>query len=80
MQFCKYWASKKKKKKKKNDFVYGELGRVNYVTKGYYIIIKYWFKVLSTSENKFVRIVYNMMLNDLEDLPNKTNWASLVRN
>ena len=68
------------KKTTQNDFVYGELGRVNYVTKRYYIIIKYWFKLLSIPENKFVRIVYNMMLNDLEEAPNKTNWASLVRN
>ena len=59
MQFCKkkkkYWGVKTTTQ---NDFVYGELGRVNYVTKRYYIIIKYWFKVLSTSENKFVKTVY----------------------
>ena len=78
MQFCKKILGVKKTTQ--NDFVYGELGRVNYVTKRYYIIIKYWFKLLSIPENKFVRIVYNMMLNDLEELPNKTNWASLVRN
>ena len=79
MQFCKT-KNIRRQKTTQNDFVYGEFGRVNYVTKRYNIILKYWFKVLSTPENKLVRIVYNMMLNDLEDLLNKTNWASLVRN
>ena len=42
-------------------------------------IIKYWFKILNTPDNKYVKIIYKMMLSDLEELPNKTNWASLVR-
>ena len=67
------------KKTTQNDFVYGELGRVNYATKRLFIIVKYWFKILTTPENKYVKIIYNMMLADLEELPNKTNWASLVR-
>ena len=56
-----------------------ELGRVNYVTKRYFNIIKYWFKFLKTPENKYIKLIYNLMINDLEELPNKTNWASLVR-
>ena len=58
MQFCKIKKILGVKTTTQNDFVYGELGRVNYVTKRYYIIIKYWFKVLCTSENKFVKTVY----------------------
>ena len=30
-------------------------------------------------ENKYVKLVYKMMVNDIEEMPNKTNWASLVR-
>ena len=63
-----------------NDFVYGELGRVSYRTRRIIIIIKYWLKLLNVSERKYNYIVYKMMLNDLELMPNKTNWASLVRN
>ena len=67
------------KKTTQNDFVYGELGRVNYMTKRYFNIIKYWFKILTTPENKYIKLIYNLMLNDLEELPNKANWASIVR-
>ena len=77
MQYCKKPLGVKKTTQ--NDFVYGELGRVNYATKRLYTIIKYWFKILTTPDNKYVKIIYNMMLSDLEELPNKTNWASLVR-
>ena len=82
MQFCKkkIMGVKKKKKKKKatttqNDFVYGELGRVNYVTKRYYIIIKYWFKVLSTPENKFVQL---QQFNVSSQLTNETLTISIL--
>ena len=44
------------------------------------IIIKYWFKVISSANTKFIKCVYNMMLNDAEDHPTKINWAILVRN
>ena len=77
MQFCKKLLGVKKTTQ--NDFVYGELGRVNYVTKRHLQIIKYWFKLLMAPENKYIKLIYNMMLHDLEVLPHKTNWASLVR-
>ena len=41
-QFCKKILGVKKTTQ--NDFVYGELGRVNYATKRLFIIVKYWFK------------------------------------
>ena len=78
MQFCKKLLGVKKTTQ--NDFIYGELGRENYATKRSFIIIKYWFKILQTPENKYVKIIYNMMIRDIEELPNKANWASLVRN
>ena len=28
-------------------------------------------------ENKYIKLIYQMVLNDIEELPNKTNWASL---
>ena len=74
-QFCKKLLGVKKTTQ--NNFVYGEIGRTSYITKRYFIIIKYWFKILSAQENK---IVYELMLNDLDRLPNKANWASLVQN
>ena len=59
--------------------MYGESGRTNYLTKRYLVIIKYWFKILFAQENKYIKLVYNLMLSDLEILPDKVNWASLVR-
>ena len=77
MQFCKKLLGVKKTTQ--NDFIYGELGRENYATKRSFVIIKYWFKILQTPENKYIKIIYNMMIRDIEELPNKANWASLVR-
>ena len=77
MHFCKKILGVKKSAK--NVFVYGELGRTNYLSKRYIIIIKYWFKILRSPVNKYIKLVYNLMLHDLETLPNKVNWAALLR-
>ena len=77
MQFCKKLLGVKKTTQ--NDFIYGELGRENYATERSFVIIKYWFKILQTPENKYIKFIYNMMIRDIEELPNKANWASLVR-
>ena len=55
------------------------MGRVSYFTKRHLQIIKYWFKILTAPENKYIKLIYRMMLHDLEVLPHKANWASLVR-
>ena len=59
MQFCDklLWV----KKTTQNDFVHGELGGTNYTKKRYLIIIKYWLKILSTPENKYIKLVYKIM-------------------
>ena len=49
-----------------NDFVYGELGRIDFQARRYTTIIKYWFKLIYSEENKYIKQVYNMMLNDME--------------
>ena len=62
-----------------NDFVYGESGRRILIVQRHFKIIKYWLNVFQLNENKFVKCIYYMMLQDLELFPNKTNWALLVR-
>ena len=59
------------KQSTQNDFVYGELGRIDYQSRRYLAIIKYKFKVVSCDENKYIKQVYNMMLNDLTLQPLK---------
>ena len=34
-------------------------------------IIKYWFKILTCENTKYIRSAYNMMINDIEIRPNK---------
>ena len=79
---CIYLFAKKLlgvKKSTQNDFIYGGFGRISYQTKRYFIIIKYWFKILSAQNNKYIKMVYELMLRDIELLPRKVNWVSTVR-
>ena len=76
LQFCKKLLGVKKNTQ--NDFIYGELGRTSCQIKRFVRIINYWFKLLDSHETKYVKIVYNLMLQDLERFPNKVNWASLL--
>ncbi len=62
-----------------NDFIYGELGRMSMRAGRLYNIIKYWFKILGSSDRKYIKCVYNMMLNEIERAPTVKNWASLVK-
>ena len=78
LQYCKKLLGVRKTTQ--NDFVYGELGRTTFITKRYFIILKYWFMILATDENEYIKMVYKLMLSDLDRFPNKVNWASLVRN
>ena len=67
------------KQSTQNDFIYGELGRVNFAANRYISIVRYWLKIVSLTENKYVKCIHNMLLEDIRQNPNKTNWASLVR-
>ena len=77
MLFCKQRLSVKTSTH--NDFIYGELGRTNYYTRRLFSIIKYWFKVISTKDRKYVKQIYYIMLDDIASNPNVKNWASMVK-
>ena len=77
MSFCKRMLGIKQSTQ--NDFVHGELGRMDYQSLRYINIIKFWIKVTHTEEQKYIKLTYNMMLRDLELHPNKQNWASMVK-
>lgn len=38
-----------------NDFVYGKLGRTDYQSRRFIAIIKYWLKVISSDETKYIK-------------------------
>ena len=58
-----------------NDFIYGELGWTSFQTKRYLMTIKYWLKIVLCPENRLIKIIYKMMLNDMESMPHIENWA-----
>ena len=72
MQFCKNLLDVKQSTQ--NDFVYGELGRLRYIS-----IMRYWLKIINLEENKYVKCIYNMMIQDIQLFPNKPNWALHVK-
>ena len=76
MQFCKKLLGVKQSTQ--NDFVYGELGRLNYQVQRYISIVRYWLKI-NLEENKYVKCIYNMMIQDIQLFPNKPNWALHVK-
>ncbi len=78
LQFCKRLLGVKISTQ--NDFIYGELGRTTLHTQRLVNIIKYWLRIMNMPERKYVKIIYSMMLDDINVRPNKPNWASLVRN
>ena len=79
LQFCKVLLGVKQSTQ--NTFIYGELGRMPYQLLRYFNSIKCWLKVINKSENKYVTIIYKMMLRDIIEINDrKTNWASLVKN
>lgn len=78
LQFCKGLLGVKQSTQ--NNFIYGELGRVSFEVKQHYNIIRYWLKVIKSSDIKYIKIIYNLMLEDIENNPEKINWAALVRN
>ena len=67
------------KKTTQNNFIYGELGRINFLTSWFFIILKYWLKIVNTEENKYIKCIYKTMLSDIEISGRKTNWVLLVK-
>ena len=77
LQFCKKILGVKQSTQ--NDFIYGELGRMDYQSRRYVSLIKYWLKEICSEENKYIEQIYNMMLRYMEAQPLKTNWALCTR-
>ena len=65
MQFCLKKKLLGEKQSTQNDFVYRELGRLNYQAQGYMSIVRYWLKIINLEENKYVKCIYNMMIQDI---------------
>lgn len=78
LKFCKSLLGVKQSTQ--NNFIYGELGRTNYQTKRHYKIIKYWLKVITSEDNKYISYIYKLMIDDIDSNPRKSNWALLVKN
>ena len=62
-----------------NDFIFGKLGRTSLIVERHLRIIKYWLNVCMSQENKYIKLVYNLLKSDIQTYPNRENLASLVR-
>ena len=62
-----------------NAFIYNELGVFPLTIGRQNRIIKYWLKILNLKANNPVKIVYKLLLKDIEDSNGTTNWASLLK-
>ena len=62
-----------------NDAVLSETGRFDLLTLSTLNMIKYWYKVISVPDHKYICVIYKIMLEDLEASPSKHNWAKQVR-
>ena len=78
LQLCKQIL--KAKRSTQNDFMYGELGRINFQCMRYFNItcIKYWVKLLQTNENKYNKKIYLLLKSDSDRYPNRKNWCSTL--
>ena len=57
LQFCKKTMGVKQSTQ--NDFIYDELGRIDYQSLGYINIIKFWLKIVSAGKRKYIKCIYD---------------------
>ena len=64
-----------------SDFVYKELNVFPLIVTRYFRIFNFWLKVISSPDKSFVKCVYTLLCNDIQDDQDNvaTNWASLVK-
>ena len=60
--------------------IYKETNRYPLILRRYFRVLKYWLKILKTSEDNPVRKIYNNLLNITLENPRSTNWTSSVKN
>ena len=63
-----------------NCFVYGELGVFPLIIERQVRILKYWFKILNSSENSYLRKIYNDLYLLSESSPEQVTWVTLFKN
>ena len=79
LQFCKRLLGVNQTTQ--NDFIYRELGRIDYQTRTRYLcIIKWCLKIVTIEENKYIKHVYKVLLTDNDTQPLKPNRSSSVKN
>ena len=62
-----------------NCFIYGELGMYPLHIERKLRILKYWFKILNSNENSYLRKIYNDLVLLSESSPEQVTWVTLFR-
>ena len=78
LQFCKQLLGVRRQTQ--NNFIYGELGQFPLKIRRLARVIKYWLKIVKSSDIKYVKVIYNIMLNEIEVFPDRNSWAKSVKN
>jgi len=60
-------------------FVFSELNLFPLLHKRLILIFKYWLKIVQLPNNNIVKVVYNMLLREVESNNDITNWVSLLK-
>ena len=63
-----------------NQYVYGELGIYPLYVDRHLRMIKYWLKVVTSSQNSLIHIMYNKLKEESDNDVGILNWASNIRN
>ena len=61
--------------------MYGELGRVPFIIQRKFNMIKYWVKLLKSSDTSLPKRIYTMLKEDADsgNTYNGSNWASHIK-
>ena len=62
-----------------NAYIYGELGAYPLYIDRYVRMVKYWLKVISSTNTSLIHVVYKHLKDDIENDANVNNWASKIK-
>ena len=60
-------------------FIYKELDTLPLITHRLVRIFKYWLKIVNLPDTCLVKHIYNLMITDMENMENVTNWVCLLK-
>ena len=60
-------------------YVYGELGEYPLYIERHVRMVSYWLKIISLPDTSLTKLMYNLLLNDLDNNITNNNWAANIK-